>query len=111
MNECHYDGSGSLVAYDKVHAHMMECPHGLCACTKSDCDFAAASADEDIPTELLPSSLQDEDDVAVKLKPNEVRTRPITRARAKLLKQLVNSLLNDTLIDKNFILLSLFTYV
>jgi hypothetical protein len=55
--------------------------------------------DEDIPTELLPPSLQDEDDVVVKLKFNEVRIEHITKARAKLLKQQVNSLLNDTLID------------
>ena len=48
--------------------------------------------------------MQDEDDVAVKLKSNEVRIGPITRARAKLLKQQVNSLLNNTLIDENFIL-------
>ena len=40
----------------------------------------------------------------MKLKSNEVRIGPITRARAKLLKQQVNSLLNDTLIDVNFIL-------
>ena len=60
--------------------------------------------DEDIPTKLLPPSLQDEQDVAVKLKSYEVRIGPITRARAKLLKQQVNSLLNDTLIDANFIL-------
>ncbi|KAK1686551.1 hypothetical protein QYE76_047399 [Lolium multiflorum] len=60
--------------------------------------------DEDIPTELLPPSLQDEDNVAAKLKSDEVRIGPITRARAKLLKQQVNSLLNDTLIDENFIL-------
>ncbi|KAK1607543.1 hypothetical protein QYE76_031216 [Lolium multiflorum] len=60
--------------------------------------------DEDIPTSLLPPSLQDEDDVAAKLKSDEVRIGPITRARAKLLKQQVNSLLNNTLIDENFIL-------
>ena len=59
--------------------------------------------DEDIPTSLLPPSLQDEDE-AVKLKSNEVRIGPMTRARAKLLKQQVNLLLNDTLIDENFIL-------
>ena len=61
--------------------------------------------DEDIPTTtLLPPSLQDEDDAAVKLKSNEVRIGPITRARAKLLKQQVNLFLSDTLIDENFIL-------
>ena len=60
--------------------------------------------DEDIPTTPLPPSLQDEDDAAVKLKSNEVRIGPMTRARAKLLKQQVNLFLNDTLIDENFIL-------
>jgi hypothetical protein len=60
--------------------------------------------DEDIPTELLPPSLQHEDDAAVKLKSNEVRIGPMTRARANLLKQRVNLFLNDTLIDENFIL-------
>ncbi|KAK1630976.1 hypothetical protein QYE76_005291 [Lolium multiflorum] len=43
--------------------------------------------DEDIPTSLLPPSLANEDEPAVKLKSNEVRIGPITRARAKLLKQ------------------------
>ncbi|KAK1653102.1 hypothetical protein QYE76_070907 [Lolium multiflorum] len=42
--------------------------------------------DEDIPTSLLPPSLQAEDDPAVKLKSNEVRIGPMKRARAKLLK-------------------------
>jgi hypothetical protein len=59
---------------------------------------------EDIPTTLLPLSLQDEEDAAVKLKSNEVRIGPMTRARAKLLKQQVNLFLSDTLIDENFIL-------
>jgi hypothetical protein len=48
--------------------------------------------------------LINEDEPAVKLKSNEVRIGPITRARAKLLKQQVNLFLNDTLIDENFIL-------
>ncbi|KAK1694508.1 hypothetical protein QYE76_011205 [Lolium multiflorum] len=60
--------------------------------------------DEDIPTSLLPPSLPTEDEPAVKLKSNEVRIGPMTRARAKLLKQQVNLFLNDTLIDENFIL-------
>jgi hypothetical protein len=60
--------------------------------------------DEDIPTTLLPPSLQDEDDAAVKLKSNDVRIGPMTRARAKLLKQQVNLFLCDTLIDENFIM-------
>ncbi|KAK1601071.1 hypothetical protein QYE76_037516 [Lolium multiflorum] len=44
-------------------------------------------SDEDNPTEPLPPSLQDEEDVAVKLKSNEVRIGPMTRASAELLKQ------------------------
>ncbi|KAK1667947.1 hypothetical protein QYE76_056106 [Lolium multiflorum] len=43
--------------------------------------------DEDIPTTPLPPSLINEDEPAVKLKSSEVRIGPITRARAKLLKQ------------------------
>jgi hypothetical protein len=61
-------------------------------------------SDEDIPTTLLLPSLQDEDDAVVKLKSNEVRIGPITRARVKLLKQQVKLFLSDTLIDENFIL-------
>jgi hypothetical protein len=68
------------------------------------CLLKGGGDDEDIPTETLPPSLQDEDDAAVKLKSNEVRIGPITRARAKLLKQQVNLFLNGTLIDENFIL-------
>ncbi|KAK1644847.1 hypothetical protein QYE76_062652 [Lolium multiflorum] len=60
--------------------------------------------DEDIPTSLLPPSLPTEDEPVVKLKSNEVGIGPMTRARAKLLKQRVNLFLNDTLIDENFIL-------
>jgi hypothetical protein len=54
------------------------------------------SSDEDIPTELLPPSLHDDEDVILKIKSNYVTIGPITKARAKLLKQQVNSLLNDT---------------
>ncbi|KAK1647740.1 hypothetical protein QYE76_065545 [Lolium multiflorum] len=66
--------------------------------------FEGGGDDEDIPTSLLPPSLPIEDEPAVKLKSNEVRIGPMTRARAKLLKQQVNLFLNDTLIDENFIL-------
>ncbi|KAK1618241.1 hypothetical protein QYE76_023758 [Lolium multiflorum] len=67
--------------------------------------FKGGGDDEDIPTTtLLPPSLQDEDNAAGKLKSNEVRIGPMTRARAKLLKQQVNLFLCDTLIDENFIL-------
>ena len=66
--------------------------------------FEGRGDDEDIPTTLVPPSLQDEDEAAVKLKSNGVRIGPITRARAKLLKQQVNLFLSGTLIDENFIL-------
>ncbi|KAK1697825.1 hypothetical protein QYE76_014522 [Lolium multiflorum] len=52
--------------------------------------FNVGGDDEDIPTSLLPPSLTNEDEPAVKLKSNEVRIGPITRARAKLLKQQVS---------------------
>lgn len=46
------------------------------------------------------------DDVAAQDKSNEIRIGPITRARAKLLEQQVNSLLveSDIFINENFIL-------
>ncbi|KAK1664824.1 hypothetical protein QYE76_052983 [Lolium multiflorum] len=49
--------------------------------------FEGGGDDEDIPTSLLPPSLPTEDEPAVKLKSNQVRIGPMTRARAKLLKQ------------------------
>jgi hypothetical protein len=62
--------------------------------------------DEDIPIRppLSPTPFDDED-VATK-KSNEIRIGPITRARAKLLEQQVNSLLikPDLLFNENFIL-------
>jgi hypothetical protein len=63
-------------------------------------------SDEDIPITppLSPTPFGDEDVVAKK--PNEIRIGPITRARAKLLEQQVNSLLikPDLLFNENFIL-------
>ena len=62
--------------------------------------------DEGIPTSL-PSSV---DDIAgrvdVQHKPDDLRTRPITRACAKLLEQQVNSLLTEynLFTNENFIL-------
>ena len=58
--------------------------------------------DEDIPSPLPSSSI---DDVAIQDKPNEVRIRPMRRARAKLLGQQVNSLLveYDVCDNENFI--------
>ena len=63
--------------------------------------------DEDIPT-ITPTPMITEDAtiIARKDQSNEIRIGPITRARAKLLEQQVNLLLNEsgTLIDENFIL-------
>jgi hypothetical protein len=78
--------------------------------------------DKDIPTEPLPPSLQNEDNVAVKFKFNEVRIGSMTRARVKLLKQQMNLLyklqiLGDSLSSSRVITslfipnLSLFTIV
>ena len=65
--------------------------------------FKGGEDDEDIPSPLPFSSI---DDVAAQDKPNEVRIGPMTRARAKLLGQQVNSLLieSDVCVDENFIL-------
>ena len=65
--------------------------------------FQGGEDDEDIPNPLPFSSI---DDVAAQDKPNEVRIGPMTRARAKLLGQQVNSLLieYDVCDNENFIL-------
>ena len=65
--------------------------------------FQGGEDDGDIPSPL--PSFPD-DDVAAQDKSNEVRIGPITRARAKLLEQQVNSLLieSDVCVDENFIL-------
>jgi hypothetical protein len=76
-----------------------------------DCGSPAEKAcncrsDEGIPTSL-PSSVDDiASRVDVQHKPDDLRTEPITRARAKLLEQQVNSLLTEynLFINKNFIL-------
>jgi hypothetical protein len=62
-------------------------------------------SDEDIPITPPLSPTSFDEDVAAK-KSNEIRIRPITRARAKLLEQQVNSLLvePDLLFNENFIL-------
>ncbi|KAK1631605.1 hypothetical protein QYE76_005920 [Lolium multiflorum] len=62
--------------------------------------FEGGGDDEDIPTTPLPPSLINEDEPAVKLKSNEVRIGPITRARAKLLKQQVNLYQEETSIAR-----------
>ena len=59
--------------------------------------------DADIPSPLPSFPI---DDAAAQDKPNEVRIGPMTRARAKLLEQQVNSLLTeyDVCVNENFIL-------
>ena len=63
-------------------------------------------SDEDIPTDLLSPTSDEDVDVAAKDKSDEIRIGPMTRARAKLLNQQVNSLLVEPgiIIDENFIL-------
>jgi hypothetical protein len=68
--------------------------------------FEGGDDDEDIPiTPPLSHTPFDDEGVATK-KSNEMRIGPITRARAKLLEQQVNSLLiePDLLFSDNFIL-------
>src|SRR3954463_292956 len=59
--------------------------------------------DEDIPTTVAPPTYTEEPMVN---NPNEIRIGPITRARAKLIEQQVNSLLidSDVLFVEDFIL-------
>src|SRR3954462_8817564 len=59
--------------------------------------------DEDIPTTVTPPTYTEEPMVN---NPNEIRIGPITRARAKLIEQQVNSLLidSDVLFVEDFIL-------
>jgi len=66
--------------------------------------FQGGEDDEGIPSSLPSSPIADQ--VAVQDKPNELRIGPMTRARAKLLEQQVNSLLveYDIFINENFIL-------
>jgi hypothetical protein len=65
--------------------------------------FEEREDDEDIPSSLPSIPI---DDVAAQDKSNEIRIGPITRARAKLLEQQVNSLLveSDIFTNENFIL-------
>ena len=65
--------------------------------------FKGGEYDEDIPTPLPSFSIKD--DIAQD-KFKEIRIEPITRARAKLLEQQVDSLLveSDICVNQNFIL-------
>jgi hypothetical protein len=64
------------------------------------------TTDEDIHTNQPSPSPIEEHQVAAKNKSNEIRIGPITRARAKLLEQQVNSLLveYDIYSNESFIL-------
>ena len=78
-----------------------------CVCVLSKAKKQApveSYTDQDIPTEPLPP--YEDPHVAAKDKSNEVRIGPMTRARAKLLEQQVNSLLAQPNLcyDENFIL-------
>jgi hypothetical protein len=73
---------------------------------RSCCGHDGGPVDEGIPTSL-PSSVGDIDGhVDVHHKPDDLRTGPITRARAMLLEQQVNSLLTEynLFTNENFIL-------
>ena len=65
--------------------------------------FKGGADDEAIPSPLPSFSIDDDADQD---KPNAVRLGPITRSRAKLLEQQVNSLLTeyDVCVNENFIL-------
>ena len=38
--QCLNDWCGRLFPYNEEDKHMMECPHGSCACTHPGCEFA-----------------------------------------------------------------------
>src|SRR3954469_14548551 len=65
--------------------------------------FKGGGDDEDIPTTVAPLTSNEE---PMMNNPNEIRIGSITRARAKLLEQQVNSLLidSDVLLGEDFIL-------
>jgi hypothetical protein len=98
---CIPDGSVCLLLLQKAHGGGLM---GHFSVKKTE--DALVAHDEDIPITppLSPAHIDDEN-VAAK-KSNEIRIGPITRARAKLLEQQVNSLLTepDVLFTKSFIL-------
>jgi hypothetical protein len=69
--------------------------------------FHYSHADEDIPTLVPPSPLNDDQTIAAKKVPtDDIKIGPITRARAKLLEQQVSLFLVEPnlFINENFIL-------
>ncbi|KAK1628072.1 hypothetical protein QYE76_002387 [Lolium multiflorum] len=92
-------GAGPYKVLAKINdnAYSIDLPEDEFGVSNS---FNVGGDDEDIPTSPLPPSLTNEDEPAVKLKSNEVRIGPITRARAKLLKQQVNLYQEETSIAR-----------
>src|ERR1041385_9437542 len=84
----------------RVQTNREQCP------TRPGRPPGRTNRDEDIPTTNTSPVRHEEQVDSTKKKDDEIRIRPITRARAKLIEQQVNSLLidSDILCNENFIL-------